>query len=65
MNLQLFLFLLITISNVVAAYSVYKFTRKAIPEIKAIRRATDVVKYHILRTVHDARKAEIDAQKNS
>lgn len=53
----------IAISNVMAAYSLWRFVNHAIPELRAIRRATDVVKYHILREVHDKRKAEIEASK--
>jgi len=52
----------IALSNAVAGYSLWRFTREAIPQLRRIREGTDVVKYHILRQVHDKRKAEIEAQ---
>lgn len=56
--------ILVAISNCIAAWSFWRFVKHAIPELRAIRRATDVVKYHILRDVHDKRKAEIEASKS-
>jgi len=55
-----FCWAVIAISNVAAAWSLYRFTTVGISEIKQIRRSTDVVRYHILREVTAKRKAELE-----
>ncbi|GEM_PF-4047079 len=58
MVFQYICWVVITVANVVAAHSIRQFALVAIPELRAIRRATDVVKHDILRGVVEKRRAE-------
>lgn len=57
--------IVVAISNAIAGYSLWRFSKLAIPELREIRRSTDVVRYHILRSVREKRKAEILEQQKS
>lgn len=60
MTFQAFCYGTLAASNCLMAWSFYKFATVGIKEMKQIRRSTDVVRYHILKEVHDKRKAELD-----
>lgn len=51
--------IVIAVSNALAGYSLWRFTKEAIPQLKEIRRATDVVKHHILRGVVERKREEL------
>lgn len=66
MTFDKFCFGVIALSNCVAAWSFWRFSREGIKEMREIRRSTDVVRYHILRGVVEKRRAELaEIKKNS
>lgn len=60
MTFDKFCFLVIALSNCVAAWSLWKFSGEGLKILREIRRSTDVVRYHILRGVVEKRRAELD-----